>query len=379
MKERDAYRKIAILGQEAQFDQCGVHGSQVGHADDPLLRSIYHAILPGGRTTKLLKVLFSNACVNDCYYCAQRRGRDFRRTCFQPEELARAFDQMQRQRLVEGLFLSSAVHGRAPYIMERMIAVVEIIRQKYQFQGYVHLKIIPGVSQAAVEWAIQLADRVSINLEAPNAERLARIAPGKDFDRQLLTPMHWVKAIADEREAQGLRGPSQTTQLVVGAADESDREILTTVSRLYREVGLARAYFSPFRPIKDTPLENHPPTPPIREHRLYQSDFLLRRYGFALEELIFDQTGNLPTDADPKLLWARAHPEHFPVEVNTASREELLRVPGIGPHSARRIIEQRRQGKVRSLAELRRMGAAVQRASPFILLDGRAVPRQLDF
>ena len=372
----DTRQKIEVLGRSAQYDLCGeACGTKANRVRDDLDRWIYPAVLPDGKTVNLLKVLLTNACENDCYYCANRASRNFRRINFAPEELACAFDQMHRKGLVQGLFLSSGVCNAAR-TMDRMIATVELVRRRYAFPGYVHLKILPGATFAHVERAVQLANRVSVNLEAPSPERLARIAPPKDFTAHLLQPLHWARRLIEEGKGKHA-SVSQTTQFVVGAADESDRELLSTTARLYREVNLARVYFSAFQPIADTPLEDHPPTPPLREHRLYQSDFLFRRYGFALEDLIFDDAGNLPNEADPKLIWAQAHPECFPVEVNRASREELLRVPGIGPTSASRILQWRRKGKLCQLSDLRQIGAIAKRAAPFILLSGKQPPFQL--
>jgi putative DNA modification/repair radical SAM protein len=373
----DTSEKVEILGRSAQYDLCGeACGSDAARQKDNLGRWIYPAALPDGRRVAMLKVLLSNACQKDCHYCANRASRDFRRVSFAPEELARAFDQMHRKGLVKGLFLSSSICGEAGRAMDRMIATVELVRERYAFPGYVHLKILPGATFAHVEQAVQLATRVSVNLEAPNAERLARIAPRKDFTVNLLQPMHWAK---DLIEASGGRlvPAGQTTQFVVGAAGESDHEILMTTARLYKEIGLARAYFSAFQPVVDTPLEGHPPTPPLREHRLYQSDWLLRQYDFAFEDLIFDQAGNLPREADPKMMWAKAHPERFPIEVNRSSREELLRVPGLGPRSVARILRLRRQGTLRTLTDLKKIGAVASRAAPFILLDGKRPPYQM--
>ncbi len=373
----DTFEKVEILGSSAQYDLCGeACGTDAARKKDDLGRWIYPAALPDGRRVALLKVLLSNACQKDCYYCANRASRDFRRVSFAPEELARAFDQMHRQGLVKGLFLSSGVCGEAGRTMDQMIATVELVRKRYAFSGYVHLKILPGATFAHVERAVQLATRVSVNLEAPNAERLARIAPRKDFAANLLQPMHWAKSLI---EASGGRlvPAGQTTQFVVGAASESDREILMTTARLYRGMGLARAYFSAFQPVVDTPLEGHPPTPPLREHRLYQSDWLLRQYDFTFEDLIFDEAGNLPREADPKMMWAKVHPERFPIEVNQASREELLRVPGLGPRSVACILRLRHQGTFRTLTDLKKIGAVASRAAPFILLNGKRPPYQM--
>lgn len=364
------------MGQAARYDLCGECGSGAGRERDDLGRWIYPAVLPDGRTVMLLKILLSNVCEKDCYYCANRASRDFRRVSFTPEELAGVFDQMQRKGLVKGLFLSSGVCAGSRRTMDQMIATVELVRQKYKFPGYVHLKLLPGASQAHVERAVQLATRVSINLEAPTPERLAKIAPRKDFNSSLLEPMYWVKRLMEKAEGRIIPA-GQTTQFVVGAADETDQEILDITARLYREVNLARAYFSAFQPIPDTPLEDKQPTSPLREHRLYQSDFLMRRYGFRFEDFVFDEEGNLPAEADPKMMWCLKHPELFPMEINRASKEELLRVPGIGPRSAERIIRQRRSGTFRTLEELGRVGAVANRAAPFILLDGKRPPFQL--
>jgi predicted DNA-binding helix-hairpin-helix protein len=213
-----------------------------------------------------------------------------------------------------------------------------------------------------------------VNLEAPNAERLARVSPHKVFADELLQRLRWIEEIRQEMPG---RWPSSTTQFVVGAADESDVELLTTTEFLHRQLGLARAYFSGFAPVPDTPLEEHPPTPALREHRLYQSSFLLRDYGFTVEELPFDTGGNLPLESDPKLAWARQHLAHTPVELNTADRRDLLRVPGIGPKGAEKLLRARRQGALRDLSDLRKLGIAARRATPFILLDGRRPPYQL--
>ena len=373
----DTFEKVEILGRSAQYDLCGeACGTDAARKKDDLGHWIYPAVLPDGKRVSILKILQSNACQKDCSYCANRASRDFRRISFRPEELARAFDQMHRKGLVKGLFLSSGICGDAGRTMDQMIATVELVRKRYAFPGYVHLKILPGASFAHVERAVQLATRVSVNLEAPNAERLARIAPRKDFAANLLQPMHWAKGLI-EASGNRLVPAGQTTQFVVGAAGESDHEILMTTAQLYKEIGLARAYFSAFQPVADTPLEGRSPTPPLREHRLYQSDWLLRRYDFTFEDLIFDEAGNLPREADPKMMWARAHPEPFPIEINRASREELLRVPGLGPRSVARILRLRRRGTFRTLTDLKKIGAVVSRAAPFILLDGKRPPYQM--
>ncbi len=371
----DLVRKIEALGESAQHDLCGTCGAASHRTRDDLGRWIYPAALPDGKRVRLLKVLLTNVCEKDCFYCATRASRDIRRVTFAPEELAHAFDQMQRAGLVEGLFLSSGVCAGSSRTMDRMIACVELIRQRYAFPGYVHLKLLPGASEAHIERAVQLAHRVSVNLEVPNPQRLAAIAPHKEFEHDLAEPMRVAQRL---REASGgrLAPAGQTTQFVVGAAGESDHEILSTTASLYQGLGLARAYYSAFQPVPGTPLEDRPPTPAWREHRLYQADWLLRFYGFAFEELVFGGDGNLPREGDPKERYALAHPERFPVEVNRASRAELLRVPGIGPRSASRILQWRRRGALRDLADLHKAGAASNRAAPYVLLNGKRPPTQ---
>jgi len=363
----DLWQKLDVLGQAAQYDACQGCGTQMHRVRDDIGRWIYPAVRPDGKRVRLLKVLQSNACQNDCAYCAHRSGRDTCRVTFQPDELARAFAELVQRGHAEGLFLSSGVCGRVDQATERMLATVELVRRRYQFRGYVHLKILPGADEASIAESIKLADRVSVNLEAPSAARLSALSRNKDFEKQLLGTLE----MAHRLRSALAPSVSMTTQFVVGAAGESDREILATATRLYRDLGLARAFYSAFQPIPETPLEDHPATPLWREHRLYQADFLLRQYGFAFDDLIFDETGNLPARADPKLLWALAHPERFPIEVNSASREELLRIPGIGPRFANRILKRRREGKLRDLTHLGLPQALAERAAPFILLGGK--------
>ena len=379
----DASEKVEMLGRAAQYDVCGeACGTDASRVRDNLGHWIYPAVMPDGKRVKLLKVLLTNVCEKNCGYCGIRAGRDSQRISFNPDELARVFDQMVHRRLVEGLFLSSGVCGNAQRTMDRMLATVELIRSRYQFNGYVHLKLLPGIARSQVERAGQIAQRVSVNLEAPNSQRLSQIAPFKNRD-ELLNPMRWANEFirADPARASGGRGnwapAGQTTQFVVGAADESDREILTTVSHLYKKIGLHRAYYSAFQPVRGTPLEDHAFTPAWREHRLYQCDFLFRQYAFSFDELVFDGQDHLPREADPKTLWAETHPEFFPVEVNRASRQVLLRVPGIGPRSVSRILRVRQQACFRSLSELHKTGAVAGRAAPFVLLDGKRPDYQL--
>lgn len=363
-------KKLEFLGRAAQYDLCGeACGSEAHRQRDDLGRWIYPAVLPDGRRIRLLKILLTNVCVNDCLYCANRAGRDCPRLSFAPEELAAAFAAMWQKGLVKGLFLSSAIGGNPDDVMARMIATAELIRRRYGFPGYIHLKVIPGASKEAIIAAARWATRLSVNLEAPDPDSLHRIAPGKDFHAALFTPLRWVKELMEEERICLPAG--QTTQFMVGPGGEKDFELLKLAQTLYRDLGLRRVYYSAFQPVPDTPLEGHPPTPAWREHRLYQADFLIRKYGFTVDEFVFDEDGNLPRQDDPKMMWAKAHPEFFPVEVNRADYEELLRVPGIGPRSARRILRERRKERIRYIEDLKKLGVVTGRAAPFITLEGK--------
>lgn len=341
---------------------------------------VHPAKLPNGQSIKLLKTLLTSACERDCYYCPFRAGRDFRRATFKPEEFASLFMNLHKAGAAEGIFLSSGVAGGGVRTQDKLLDTADILRHKLGFRGYIHLKIMPGAEKAQVERAMQLADRVSVNLEAPNTERLARLAPHKMFLEELLQPLKWVDEIRREQSAyKGWNGrwPSTVTQYVVGGSDESDLELLTTTQWLHKNVRLKRAYFSAFSPIRDTPLENKAATDPLREHRLYQASFLLRDYGFDLEELPFAAGGNLPLPIDPKQAWAQVYLREQPIEVNKADKNELLRVPGIGPKGANAILRARRVGKLRDMSMLKRLGVIADRAAPFVLLDGQRAPAQM--
>lgn len=340
---------------------------------------IHTAQSPRG-PVKLLKTLLTSACERDCFYCPFRAGRNFRRATFKPEEFANLFMQLHRARAAEGIFLSSGIAGGGVRTQDKLLDTADILRHKLGFRGYLHLKIMPSAEKGQVERAMQLADRVSINLEAPNPERLTRLAPHKDFAEELIRPLRWVDEIRRTtppvRSWNG-RWPSTVTQFVAGGSDESDLELLSTTEWLHRNVHLSRAYFSAFHPVLDTPLENKPAVDPLRERRLYQASFLLRDYGFGVEELPFALDGNLPLPADPKLAWAEVNLSHQPLEVNRAGRRELLRVPGIGPRGADAILKARRTGKLRDVAALKPLGVIAERAAPYLLFDGRRPPAQL--
>ncbi|MBL7163251.1 MAG: hypothetical protein ISS57_11640 [Anaerolineales bacterium] len=344
--------------------------------------SIYtsHATLPNGKHISLLKTLLTSVCERDCFYCPFRQGRDFRRATFRPDEFAKVFMYMHKAGMVEGIFLSSGVINGGIYTQDQILATAEILRRKHTYQGYLHLKVMPGAQKAQVEQAMLLADRVSVNLEAPNTQRLKQLAPHKEFTEELLKPLHWAEQIRKEKSPhKAWKGtwPSTVTQFVVGGADESDLELLSTTEKLHRQMGLTRAYFSRFNPISDTPLENKSPTPLERQNRLYQASFLIRDYGFTLEEMPFEGEGNLLLEVDPKLAWAQRNLTGQPIEINSAPRHLLLRIPGIGPKGVETIIKARRQSKLRDLSQLTKLGVMARKAAPYILLDGVQPAHQL--
>lgn len=372
----DSQEKLEALGVAAQYDLCGACCNpkndpkahrQRGHME----RWVYPAVLPDGRSILLMKVLMSNVCENNCLYCVNRRGNDQPILSFAPQELASLFMRMFHANLVQGLFLSSAIFKSAVQTMDRMIKTVELLRYRYRFQGYIHLKVLPGAGISQLERAVKLADRVSVNLEAPSVSRLSKIAPQKRFSEELLSRIRLLSRLIKQANHGKRYGPKgQTTQFVVGAAGESDTEILGVSKNLYDKLDLSRIYFSAFQPAVGTPLDGLKPTPLLREHRLYQADFLFRRYGFSMEEIGFTEEGNLPLGKDPKMIWAEGHPEYFPVEVNTAPKELLLRIPGFGPITVKRILRIRREHRIRSLDQLKRMGAVTRNALGYVLLDG---------
>lgn len=343
--------------------------------------AVTHAAqLPNGQKIVLLKTLLSSACERDCFYCPFRAGRDFRRATFKPDEFAGLFSKMHKGGMAEGVFLSSGLAGGGVRTMDKLLDTADILRKKYQFKGYLHLKIMPGAEKDQVFRAMQLADRVSVNLEAPSTERLARLAPHKIFFEELLRSLKWVEEIRRTTPAYKFwkgKYPSTVTQFVAGGADESDLELLNTTQWLTKNVRLKRAYFSAFHPVRDTPLENKPAVNPMREHRLYQASFLLRDYGFDLEDLPFTVDENLPLHTDPKLAWAHVNLTYAPVELNRADKHALLRIPGIGIKGAEAILQARRTSKLRDLSALKKMGIIAERAAPFILLDGKRPASQL--
>lgn len=335
----------------------------------------------GAGRRRLLRILMTNACSYNCHYCPMRRDRNLPRTLLKPEELVRIFVGALARDWCDGLFLTTGIPGRPVKVMDDLITALEMIRERHRFAGYIHVKIVPGAEEEQIARITALATRVSINLEAPCGASLSEIAPEKNLDVAVAALERARALITRNREELRMGRPrdplhpggvaGMTMQFVVGATADTDSTILGKVSGIYAGGGMHHSQFSAFRPISETPMEAMRAAPALREHRLYQADHLLREYGFAADEVVYDDTGNLPLGQDPKTTWALANPERFPVEVRTASYEELVRVPGVGPLSARRIVAERAGTRYRGLADLGRIGVVTARAAGFLTLGGR--------
>lgn len=384
--------KLEILSDAAKYDvactSSGVErkgdGKGIGNS---IHAGICHSFAGDGRCISLLKVLYTNECVFDCKYCVNRASNDVVRTSFTPEEISRLTIEFYRRNYIEGLFLSSGVKGSPDATMEEMIRAVELLREQYHFQGYIHMKAIPGTSPELIERAGFLADRMSVNLELPTAEGLKRLAPNKSR-RTILKPMKQIQVrqienrqeLALYRHAPSFVPAGQSTQMIIGAAGESDYQIVSVAESLYKQFSLKRVFYSAFVAVNhDSALPTLPQGPPLlREHRLYQADWLLRFYGFQADELLSEKRPNFNLFLDPKCDWALSHLEFFPVEINSADYRTLLRVPGIGEKSASRIIGARRYHSL-DFPDLRKIGVVLKRALYFITCSGHMMyPTKLE-
>ena len=435
---QDLMEKLQILADSAKYDvscsSSGSHRKNTGTIGNAHTAGICHSWGADGRCISLLKVLFSNKCVYNCEYCVNRRSNDFPRASFEPDELARLTIEFYRRNYIEGLFLSSAVEVSPDHTAERILESLQLLRYKYGFSGYIHAKIIPGVSQELLHEIGLVADRLSVNIEMPTAKSLQTFAPQKK-PKEIFTPMrqitnsliernslkgpgnmfrgiavnapeHYLKGfsqgIEEKDKAGGSRAGSdtqdsitavssarplsrnrrrqgedfapagQTTQMIIGAGGETDQSILNTSESLYRTFKMKRVYYSAYVPVVDSPmLPTRKTAPPLaREHRIYQADWLLRFYGFSVKELFTEKSHNLDPDLDPKVTWALRNLDQFPVEVNRASYDTLMRIPGIGAVSARRIVRQRRLSAVK-FDDLKKMGVVLKRAKYFLTCSGR--------
>ncbi len=334
---------------------------------------VTQARLPNGRTIPLLKTMQTSVCERDCNYCCFRSGRDTPRASLTPDELADAVVKLSKAGIAKGVFLSSGITGGGIRTQDRIIATAEILRNKFHYQEYIHLKIMPGAEKDQIFRAMQLADRVSINLEGPNENRLKKLAPHKVFFNELLKPLKFIEEIRTNYSpllSWKHRWPSSCTQFVVGAVGETDLELLQTTNQLRSNFSISRAYYSRFTPVINTPFENLPPLNPWREHRLYQAFYLFRDYNFDLEDIQFTQSGYLSLEKDPKIVWAETNLLENPIELNLADYNQLLKIPGIGPITARKIIIKRVHGKIDDINLLQKLGVSTKRSARFILLDG---------
>jgi predicted DNA-binding helix-hairpin-helix protein len=368
VKSTRAEEKLAILSRDAQYDLACACATGPGEhrRRSQTDQWIYPVILPGGGRTFLFKTLLSNACVNDCRYCPLRAGSDARRCSLSPEEMTRIFLSYYRARKVSGLFLSSAVSGNPDEAMERINRTASALRKR-EFRGYIHLKIIPGASGAAIRESLSLATAVSLNIETPGAENFRHLSSSKDYLRDIIGPIRLISALTAKGSAY--EGVHQTTQFVVGASEETDKEILGYSWRLYKGLRLSRVYFSAYQrgqgsrslPGERSQAKNGDLL--TREHRLYQADWLIRKYGFSADEIPLDSRGNLSLVCDPKEAWAKEHPEFFPVNLNTDAPYRMLRVPGLGQVITDRVMAFRKAGaKIRSLGDLGRVTKVLKKA-----------------
>ncbi len=372
-KGLDVPEKLAILSQDSQYDlacSCGHKdsGYRVRSRED---KWIYPVALPGGGKIFLFKTLLSNVCINDCRYCPFRADEDINRCTLEPEELVKVFLEYFRRGKVIGLFLSSGVIGNPDTTMSFINRIALILRKKEGFKGYIHLKVIPGASDAAIEEAVMLADAVSVNIETPGEQNFGILTSRKNYKRDIIRPMKLISKLTEKGSPYSR--VRQTTQFVVGASAETDSEIVKYSWGLYKRLGLSRIYFSAYqrglgKPDLPGELSQSSNSDLLtREHRLYQVDWLLRRYGFTGDEIPFEKDGNLSLRSDPKEVWAIQHPESFPLDINRADKYELLRVPGFGPVTVDRILKLRKNGsKIPSISYLGNPGKRLAKAARYI-------------
>jgi predicted DNA-binding helix-hairpin-helix protein len=365
----DTQQKLELLSTDAQYDlACACSTTKDEHRQRS---SDGKWILPNGGKSILFKTLISNACSSDCKYCPLRRNIDTRRCTLSPEETAKIFMDYYTHDQVFGLFLSSGLTGSPDKAMQRLTDTVEILRNKHRFRGYIHLKVLPGAGPAAIQKAVSLSSAVSLNIETPGPDHLEKLSKTKNFLTDIIEPIKQISSLT----AKGNRYQSvkQTTQFIVGASNETDAEIVKYTAALYERLKLNRIYFSAYQKgLGDSSLlaeQKQNPNPQnilTREHRLYQVDFLLRKYSFKGDEIPFEKNGRLSLETDPKQLWADNHPENFPLNINSAPRDLLLRVPGLGPITINRILKQRRQSRLHSIRDIAKPNKRLIKAEKYI-------------
>ena len=379
----DLKEKLRILSDAAKYDvSCSSSGSdrknKKGGLGNATQSGICHSFTQDGRCISLLKILLTNYCSYDCAYCINRISNDVERAAFTPEEIADITINFYKRNYIEGLFLSSAVYKNANYTMELLIRVAFILRKIYKFNGYIHMKAIPGADSILVKQLGELVDRMSVNIELPSQNSLKLLAPQKEIS-SIIAPMKFIndEIISSKEEkiiyrySPNFVPAGQSTQLIIGATKENDREILNLSQSLYDSYGLKRVYYSAYVPVsKDKRLRDIKDTPLLREHRLYQADWLIRFYGFSSKEILDGKESNLSLDYDPKTQWALNHLEHFPMEINKASSKDLLRIPGVGVRSVNKIIKIRKVHTI-DFEDLKKLGIVLKRAQYFITCKGK--------
>ena len=380
MIKESTLEKLKILADAAKYDvSCASSGTTRGNPAKTLGTAagwgICHSFTADGRCISLFKILMTNHCIYDCAYCSNRRTNELKRVAFTPQELAELTIEFYRRNYIEGLFLSSGVIRNPDYTMEQMIAVVKELREVHRFNGYIHMKSIPGASQLLVNRAGMYVDRLSVNIEIPTEESLKKLAPEKDY-LSVWKPMKYIKqGILENSEDRKKFSKTpkfvpagQSTQMIIGATPENDNQILTLASKLYNVESMKRVYYSGYIHINQNddrlPVLQQPPL--VREHRLYQADWLMRFYNFQVNEIVNEENPTLDLEIDPKISWALRHPDFFPIDVNTAPYEAILRIPGVGVLSAKKIITARRYGKLTS-EQLKKIGVVMKRAKYFIV------------
>lgn len=374
--------KLKILADSAKYDaSCSSSGSArkntPGGIGNSAPMGICHTFSGDGRCVSLLKLLMTNCCMYDCQYCINRSSNDVPRASFTPREIADLTIHFYKRNYIEGLFLSSAVVKSPDHTMEQMIKCLSILRSEYHFNGYIHAKTIPGASDYLINQIGMLADRTSVNIELPSNNSLKTFAPQKSKEA-ILKPMHCISSsisqskqeLAIYRHAAAFSPAGQSTQMIIGASPETDKDIVTLSESLYKKYSLKRVYYSAYVPVGTNPLLPVTAPPLLREHRLYQADWLLRFYGFSASELLDETAPNFNTLIDPKCSWALRHKEHFPIEINSAPYAMLLRVPGLGVRSAQKIVAARRYTKLR-FEDLKKMRISLKRAKYFITCSGK--------
>lgn len=373
-------KKLEILAESAKYDvSCASSGANrkntAGGIGSAQAWGICHSFTADGRCVALLKIMLTNFCLYDCAYCINRRSNDIQRAAFSPKELTELTIEFYRRNYIEGLFLSSGIIKNADHTMERMIRVIKDLRTLHRFNGYIHMKTIPGASSELVYQAGLYADRLSVNLEIATEQNLQRLAPDKDHQSIYLPMRHIQQHMLENKEerqkfrhAPKFAAAGQSTQIIVGATDETDQQILQLTSKLYKRPSMKRVYYSGFIPVnsydKRLPMVND--VPRMRENRLYQADWLLRFYHFNVDEIVNDNHQQLDLEIDPKLSWAIRNPSYFPVDINRASYQQILRVPGIGVKSAKLIVSARLHGRL-NIDALKRIGVVLKRAQFFMI------------